>query len=159
MIVLSVIVSIILIGFGINALSKHYRNKAWKDEISDWSVGDEVYLKASDNPYTLNGWSNTHIFVSKPNETTTTKYDREKLDFNKSVVWRRNYDDCKAVMNAEPNFKRGLTTDSCVINGTVDDKPIELLTEIECQVYLKQALETEDYTLAAQIREQLKKYR
>lgn len=158
MIVLSVIVSIILIGFGINALSKHYRNKAWKDEISDWSVGDEVYLNGNDTAYVLKGWSFTHIFVSKLNETSTTKYDREKLDFNKSVVWRRNYDDCKSVMNTEPNFNRGLT-DSCVINGTVDDKPIELLTEIECQVYLKQALDTEDYTLAAQIREQLKKYR
>lgn len=158
MIVLSVIVSIILIGFGINALIKYYKNKAWKDEISDWSIGDEVYLNGNDSSYVLKGWSFTHIFVSKPDEIATTKYDREKLDFNKSVAWRRNYDDCKSVMNTEPKFNRGLT-DSSVINATVDDKPIELLTEIECQVYLKQALDTEDYTLAAQIREQLKKYR
>jgi hypothetical protein len=159
MIVLSIIVSIIVIGFSINALAKYYSNKAWKDEMSDWLVGDEVYLKSSDNPYTLNGWSHTHIFVSKTNETTTTKYDREKLDFNKSVIWRRNYDECKAVMNADPTFKRGLSSDSNTTNGTIDNKPVELLSEIECQVYLKQALDTEDYGLAAQIREQLKKYR
>jgi hypothetical protein len=159
MIVLSVMTGILLVAVVFIKLRDKYLDKSWKKETSDWLVGDEVYLKINDNSYELKGWSMYHIFVSKNGENTTTKYERDKLDFNKSVVWRRNYDYCKNMMNTEPNFKRGLNTDSNVSSGTVDNKPIELLTEIECQVYLKQALETEDYDLAAQIREQLKKYR
>jgi protein-arginine kinase activator protein McsA len=33
------------------------------------------------------------------------------------------------------------------------------MSEIECQVYLKQALESEDFETASKIREQMKKYR
>jgi hypothetical protein len=159
MIVLSIMVSILLVTVVSIKLRNKYLDKSWKKETSDWLVGDEVYLKSNDDAYELRGWSMYHIFVSKNSEISTTKHERDKIRFNKSVIWRRNYDDCKNMMNVEPKFKRGLTTDSNVSSGTVDNKPIELLSEIECQVYLKQALETEDYDLAAQIREQLKKYR
>jgi hypothetical protein len=159
MIVLSFMTGILLVTVVFIKLRNKYLDKSWKKETSDWLVGDEVYLKSNDNEYELKGWSMYHIFISKNGETTTTKYERDKIHVNKSVIWRRNYDYCKNMMGTEPNFKRGLNTDSNVSGGIVDNKPIELLSEIECQVYLKQALETEDYDLATQIREQLKKYR
>ena len=44
-------------------------------------------------------------------------------------------------------------------NNSIDGKSIELLTETECQVYLKQCIETEDYEKAELIKERLKNFR
>jgi hypothetical protein len=41
----------------------------------------------------------------------------------------------------------------------IDGKPIILLTETECQVYLKQAIDGENYDIAEKIRKQMEKYR
>jgi DNA-directed RNA polymerase subunit L len=41
----------------------------------------------------------------------------------------------------------------------VNGKPIELLSEIECEVQLKLAIENEDYTLADKLRKRLEKFR
>jgi protein-arginine kinase activator protein McsA len=71
---------------------------------------------------------------------------------------RLMHKDRESVMKTEPGFKPGLQPNSA--KSTVcDGKVIELMSEIECQVYLKQALESEDFETAAKIREQLNKYR
>jgi hypothetical protein len=45
------------------------------------------------------------------------------------------------------------------VSGKIDGKAIELLTEIECQIYLKKSLDEENYELADKIRKQMQKYR
>jgi hypothetical protein len=78
------------------------------------------------------------------------------MNFNKSAIWRKNYENAKKVMGCDPAFPNGVgTTDK----GKVDGKPIELLSEIECEVQLKLAIENEDYTLADKIRKRLEKFR
>ncbi len=43
-------------------------------------------------------------------------------------------------------------------SGTTNGKDISSMNETECQAYLKQALEEEDYELAEKIRKQLEKF-
>ena len=61
-------------------------------------------------------------------------------------------------MKTEPGFKPELR-DGSSKSDVCDGKVIELMSEIECQVYLKLALESEDFETASKIREQMKKYR
>ena len=159
MVGLLVFLGLLTIGLGVIMLYKYYSNKKWIKETSDWLIDDIIFCKNSDKEYFLKGWSSTHVYLSETNNIVT-KYTIDKIDFNKSVIWRRNYDDCESFMGKAPNFKRGLSNDLNTNNSDmIDGKPIELLTEIECQIYLKQVLEVEDYVTASKIREQLKKYR
>ena len=59
---------------------------------------------------------------------------------------------------AKPGFTPALnnTVDS---SSTIDGKHIDLLSEVECQIYLKKALESENYELAEAIKKQMEKYR
>lgn len=41
----------------------------------------------------------------------------------------------------------------------IDGKPVETLSEIECEIYLKKALEEEAYELADAIRKRSEKFR
>jgi hypothetical protein len=126
-------------------------------EYSDWQVGDKVSLiKTEDTLFTLVGWEKNSIYIEK--DGTTHKIDWIKLHYNKSAIWRRNYQACEKAMGKEPGFSPGLGQRKN-ISGQVDGKAIELLSEIECQVYLKQAIETENYELAEKIRKQMEKYR
>jgi hypothetical protein len=64
-------------------------------------------------------------------------------------------------MGVEPGFKPGVNdTSSSTLSGKqYDGKPIELLTEVECEVYLKKAIEDEDYDAAELIRKRMEKFR
>jgi hypothetical protein len=80
------------------------------------------------------------------------------LDNNKSANWRQNYEEAKKVMGCDPQFPNGVGTSS-TSKGDVNGKPIEVLSEIECEVQLKLAIEKEDYTLADKLRKRLEKFR
>jgi hypothetical protein len=126
-------------------------------EYSDWQVGDNVSLiKTEDTLFTLVGWEKNSIYIEK--DGTTHKIDWIKFHYNKSAIWRRNYQACEKAMGKDPGFAPGLVKRKN-ISGQVDGKAIELLSEIECQVYLKQAIETENYELAEKIKKQMEKYR
>jgi hypothetical protein len=64
-------------------------------------------------------------------------------------------------MGIEPGFKPSVNdTSSSTLSGKkYDGKPIELLTEVECEVYLKKAIEDEDYDAAELIRKRMEKFR
>jgi len=143
-------VSIILIA---DFMAKLQRRK----EYSDWQVGDKVAIKDNDDLYSLQGWEKTAFYVENK-DGSTVKLEWKRLDFNKSATWRRNHQSCEKAMGKKPGFspELGKTTSS---SQKIDGKHIELLTEIECQIYLKQALETEDYELAEKIKKQMEKYR
>lgn len=128
-----------------------------RKEYSDWQVGDKVAIKDKDGLFTLQGWEKTAFYLENK-DGSTVKLAWKKLDFNKSATWRRNHQSCEKVMGTKPGFSPELGKNSSS-SQKIDGKPIELLTEIECQIYLKQALETEDYELAEKIRKQMEKYR
>jgi len=156
MIVLDVILGIVCLVFGFIILFSYINTSRTKNEVKDWEVGDSVLLIKEDKLFKLLGWTLNHVYIQV--DGITHKIDMAKVGHNKSAIWRRNYNECKSVMKTEPGFKPGLQFISD--KSTVcDGKVIELMSEIECQVYLKQALESEDFETASKIREQLKKYR
>lgn len=128
-----------------------------RSQYKNWEVGDLVALKNYSDLRKLQGWSDEALYIEDKNGTTT-KVGWDKYNFNKSAVWRANYDECKKAMGKDPDFTRGLTSNN-TIGKKVDGKPIELLSEVECEVYLKQSLANEDYETAELIRKRMEKFR
>ena len=79
------------------------------------------------------------------------------MNFNKSATWRKNYEDAKKVMGCDPDFSGGVGESS--IGRIYDGKPIDVMNEIECEVYLKKALSEEDYDTAELIKKRMEKFR
>jgi hypothetical protein len=125
-------------------------------EYSDWQVGDQISLYRTDKLFSILGWEQSGFYIEK--EGSTNKIDWEEFHFNKSAIWRRNHQACEKAMGKDPGFAPGLGAQKN-ISGQIDGKPIDLLSETECQVYLKQALDSENYELAERIKKQMEKYR
>jgi hypothetical protein len=79
------------------------------------------------------------------------------MNFNKSYTWRKNYEDAKKIMGCDPAFSGGVGESS--IGKVYDGKPIDVMNEIECEVYLKKALSEEDYDTAELIKKRMEKFR
>lgn len=156
MIVLAIILGVVGCFIGGLILGHLHSVSKTKKEVKDWQVGDSVYMTKEDKLYKLLGWTLKNVYIDV--DGVTHKLDMDTVGHNKSAIWRRNYNECKTLMKTEPGFKPGLQPNKN--KSTVcDGKVIELMSEIECQVYLKQALESEDFETASKIREQMKKYR
>ena len=77
----------------------------------------------------------------------------------------RNIPKCKLInglklfsVKCSSLFPNGVGTSS-TSKDKVNGKPIEVLSEIECEVQLKLAIEKEDYDLADKIRKRMEKFR
>ena len=83
------------------------------------------------------------------------------IDINKSDYWRTQYNNCKEFMGKNPSFKPRVKYNSPSLSGTnkVDGQPIETMSETMCEVYLKQAIENENYELAEKLRKRLERFR
>lgn len=158
MIVLAIILGVVGCFIGGLFLGHLHSVSKTKKEIKDWQVGDTISIlfHGDEKLKNLLGWTIDNVYIE--NDGHTHKLDMSKVVFNKSAIWRRNYDECKSIMKTEPGFKPGLEPMSSK-SDVCDGKVIELMSEIECQVYLKKALESEDFESASKIREQMKKYR
>jgi hypothetical protein len=144
-------------------IRKSVRN-ARKRKMSTWQVGDIIILTTGEG--ILRGWTLDFIYISKQDSPKTTKKLKiNRLEYNKSAYWRNNFDECQKTMGVEPQFNRDAVASMASSNGRrngskiIDGKSIELLTEIECQIYLKECLKDEDYETAELIKKQLEKYR
>jgi hypothetical protein len=150
-IIVSSIITIFLVGFMFYSLKMSNRKK----ETSDWKVGDHIRLFNQNGLVKLLGWSENAIYVEI--EGAANKIEWDEFNFNKSVIWRRNWNDCGKYMgNQKPGFTPVLVP---VAQLSVDGKPVETLSEIECEIYLKKALEEEAYELADAIRKRSEKFR
>jgi hypothetical protein len=141
-------------------IRKSVRN-ARKRKMSTWKVGDVMILR-SGKGVILRGWTLDFIYISEKHSLkTTTKLKINRLDKNKSALWRNNFDECQKTMGIDPQFDRDAVLSMASSNGSriIDGKSIELLSEIECQIYLKECLKDEDYETAELIKKQLEKYR
>jgi hypothetical protein len=166
LIILGVIVGIFLISFSVHLA----KLKSRKSEFKDWKVGDLLILESNSSEYheikksgksmaRVLGWTEYYLYLEIDDSTHQCSWDCFKD--NKSAIWRRNYENCKSTMGIEPGFKPGVSdTSSSTLSGKkFDGKPIELLTEVECEVYLKKAIEDEDYDAAELIRKRMEKFR
>jgi hypothetical protein len=152
-----IILSALVLTIGGVLISTWFQVKNRKKETSDWQVGDMIAIHRENDLYDVLGWSDEAFYVQDKNDVKKLEWDR--FNFNKSAVWRRNYKNCGDYMNGvKPGFN-AVIKPSSKIKIEIDGKAVELLTEIECQIYLKKALDSENYELAESIKKQMEKYR
>ena len=150
-----IILSVLVLIIGIALISVWFQVKNRKKETSDWQVGDMIAIYGENDLYAVLGWSDEAFYIQDKNDVRKIQWDR--FNFNKSAIWRRNYKNCGDYMNGvKPGFNAVIKPSSEI---EIDGKAVELLTEIECQIYLKKALDSENYELAESIKKQMEKYR
>jgi hypothetical protein len=146
-------------------LYKFYKKQKRKRMVSSWQIGDfirfkeKLTLKGKSIEYSeIIGWNLDNVFIEFSDNTYAIQYDL--IECNQSYNWRKHYEDCEKIMGEKPLFNPlvNIASDDKK-HSKIDDKPIELLTETECQIYLKQCLEKEDYETAELIKKQMEKYR
>jgi hypothetical protein len=136
-------------------------------EIKIWKIGDKLTLESDSEYYQelrknnedyaiLKGWTLNNLYINCGDDFVH-KVSWGCLVVNKDALWRRNFEEAKKVMGCDPEFPNGVGTSSS--KGEVNGKPIETLSEIECEVQLKLAIENEDYTLADKLRKRMEKFR
>jgi hypothetical protein len=158
------------------AIRSFFKIRSRKSEYKDWKVGDKLILDQfnADTAYdilrkkgktyaNLCGWTEDNVYVDV-HDGNVYRIEWKEVKLNKSARWRRNYEEAKKTMGADPSFSADVeepknSTSSSSPRGTIDGKPIELLTEVECQVYLKLAIEEEDYQSAELIRKRMEHFR
>ena len=169
MIVLGIILGVILlllatIGVG-GSVKDNYRKKKCKN----WKIGDKLILsrvgdyssivtKNHKEYAILKGWSLTDLYIDCGGGSTY-KVNWDVLKDNKSALWRQNYEEAKKVMGVNPGFTGDIGDESETTGKKVDGKPVDLMSEIECEVYLKKAIENEDYDTAELIKKRMEKFR
>jgi hypothetical protein len=164
-IILGVIVGVLMI-IGVGGSIKDNRRKK---RCKDWKVGDKLILtrigdyssiltKNHKEFAILKGWSLTDLYIDCGGGSVY-KVDWDVLRDNKSDLWRQNYEEAKKVMGVNPGFAGTIGDESETTGKKVDGKPVDLMNEIECEVYLKKAIENEDYDTAELIKKRMEKFR
>jgi hypothetical protein len=168
MIVLGIILGVILSVLMIIGVSGSIKDNNRKKKCKNWKVGDKLILSRYGDYSSilkqhrkefaiLKGWSLTDLYIDC-GDGSVYKVDWEVLTDNKSDLWRQNYEEAKKVMGVNPGFS-GTIGESETTGKKVDGKSVDLMSEIECEVYLKQAIENEDYDTAELIKKRMEKFR
>lgn len=156
-------------------LKSFFKSRSRKSEYRDWKVGDKLILdqynkdtaydilKKSGKSYAkLCGWTDVNVYVDV-HDGNVFKIEWCEIKLNKSAYWRRNYEEAKNAMGTNPAFNADIEeprrSSAASPKGTIDGKPIELLSEVECEVYLKKAIDEEDYQTAESIRKRMEHFR
>ena len=164
-VVLGVILGIVLLFFVCSVIGGFIKEKKCKN----WKVGDKLILtrygdyssivdKNHKDFATLKGWDLEHLYIDCGDDMVY-QVNWSVMNFNKSATWRKNYEEAKKVMGCDPAFSGGVGESSESTGRIYDGKPIDLMNEIECEVYLKKALEEEDYDTAELIKKRMEKFR
>ena len=162
-----IIIGLMVLILIITMVTNHYRVL----EFKDWEVDDLIILeydlvlnkkleKNGKKYAKVKGWTVNSIYLDLGDDYIT-KYGWGKVKTNKSALWRRNFKECESAMGKKPGFSSKIHDDAVDSNNStdmVDGKSIILLTEVECQAYLKQFIDKEDYVMAEKIRKQMEKY-
>lgn len=169
MMVLGIIFGTILLILAMIGVGGNIQEKNRKSRCKSWKIGDKLILCRGNEYYQelqknnkdyaiLEGWSLNHLYINCGGGYVS-KASWSVLNMNKSDSWRKNYDEAKKVMGCDPNFNYEIGVSSKGNGGKYNGKPIETMSEIECEVYLKKALEEENYTIADLIRKRMEKFR
>jgi len=167
MIVLGIILGAILLIVAMIGVGGSIQEKNRKKRCQSWKIGDKLALcKGRHNDILstkrkeyaiLKGWDLDHLYIDCGDDMVY-QVNWSVMNFNKSDSWRKNYENAKKVMGCDPAFSGGVG-DSNPIGRIYDGKPIDLMNEIECEVYLKKALDEEDYDTAELIKKRMEKFR
>jgi hypothetical protein len=167
MIVLGIILGIILLIVAMIGVGSSIQEKNRKRRCKNWKIGDKLavnglqyknILKEKRKEFAiLKGWDLDNLYIDC-GDGMIYQVDWGTMNFNKSAIWRENYENAKKVMGCDPAFSGGVG-DSNPIGRIYEGKPIDLMTEIECEVYLKKALDDEDYDTAELIKKRMEKFR
>jgi hypothetical protein len=118
----------------------------------------DFLIKNKTDYATLHGWNKKHIFLSFGDDVVW-ECCWSDIDVNKSDKWRKNYNSCLEFMGNTPKFRAIVENSQTPDNKDSKIKPVETMNETECEIYLKKALEKEDYKLAEEIRKRLERFR
>lgn len=166
LIILAIVIGIVSITYNISRAISKSRKKEYHDwEVDDLLTIDRVEFKKEGLELSggyqyavLKGWDDNYLYVDLGNEYVR-QVGWNVIDLNKSALWRRNYANCEKAMGKKPGFGSVVKHEISKSSGKIDGKPIELLNETECQVYLTQAITDENYELAEQLRKRMEKFR
>ena len=168
MMILGIIVGVILLIIAMIGVGGSIQEKNRRSRCKNWKIGDKLavngiqyknILKEKRKDYAiLKGWDLDNLYIDC-GDNMVYQVDWSTLNFNKSAIWRENYENAKKVMGCDPGFSGGVPDECSSTNRIYDGKPIDLMTEIECEVYLKKALEEEDYDTAELIKKRMEKFR
>jgi hypothetical protein len=168
MIVLGIILGIILLIVALIGVGCSIQDKNRRARCKNWKVGDKLSLcKGRYNDILnnkrkefaiLKGWDLEHLYIACGDDMVY-QVNWSVMAFNKSATWRKNYEEAKKVMGCDPAFSGGVGDSSSSTGRVYEGKPIDTMNEIECEVYLKKALDTEDYETADLIRQRMEKFR
>ena len=167
MIVLGIILGAILLIVAMIGVGGSIQEKSRRKRCQSWEIGDKLALcKGRHNDILstkrkefaiLKGWDLDNLYIDC-GDNMVYQVDWSVMNFNKSDIWRRNYENAKKVMGCDPAFSGGVG-DSSPAGRIYDGKQIDLMNEIECEVYLKKALDEEDYDTAELIKKRMEKFR
>jgi len=167
MIVLGIILGFILLILAVIGVGGSIQVKSRRKRCKSWKIGDKLALNKGKHNDILNnkckefailkGWDLDNLYIDC-GDNMVYQVDWSVMNFNKSDIWRRNYENAKKVMGCDPAFSGGVG-DSSPAGRIYDGKPIDLMNEIECEVYLKKALDEEDYDTAELIKKRMEKFR
>jgi hypothetical protein len=168
MMVLSIIGGVILLIIALIGVGSSIQDKNRKNKSKYFKIGDKLALNSGKHRRILEekrkdfailkGWDLEHLYIDC-GDGMVYKVDWSVMDFNKSAIWRKNYEDAKNFMGCDPAFSGHVEDGSSSTNRIYQGKPIDSMNEIECEVYLKKALEEEDYETADMIRQRMEKFR
>jgi hypothetical protein len=168
MIVLGIIVGIVLLIVAIIGVGGSIQDKNRRARCKNWKVGDKLSLcKGRHNDILehrkkeyaiLKGWDLDNLYIDC-SDGMVYQVNWSVMNFNKSAIWRENYENAEKFMGCKPGFSGGVGESSTSTNRIYCGKPIDAMNEIECEVYLKKALEEEDYETADLIRQRQEKFR
>jgi hypothetical protein len=168
MMILGIILGVILLIVAMIGVGGSIQDKNRRARCKNWKVGDKLALcKGRHNDILdhrkkeyaiLEGWDLENLYIDCGDDMVY-QVNWSVMNFNKSATWRQNYEEAKKVMGCEPGFTGGVSESSKSTGKTYSGKPIDLMTEIECEVYLKKALDAEDYDTAELIKKRMEKFR
>lgn len=167
LIIVGVLFGTVLVRF----LSHTIQMNSRKSEFKDWIVGDKIVLKSNIIDYAeiqkfynpqinqnlgnVVSWDEYNIYLKIGN--TVHKCEWSWFELNKSALWRRNYDECKKYVGVDPRFNSELDESNSRIK--IRGNTIELLNEVECEVFFKISIDEEDYDTAELIKRRMEKFR
>jgi hypothetical protein len=168
MMILGIILGSILLILAMIGVGGSIQEKSRRRRCKSWKIGDKLALCKGKHNDILNnkrkefailkGWDLDNLYIDCGDDMVY-QVDWSVMNFNKSDIWRRNYENAKKVMGCDPGFSGGVGESNNSIGRIYNGKPIDVMSEIECEVYLKKALEEEDYDTAELIRKRMEKFR
>jgi hypothetical protein len=167
MMILGIILGVILLIVVMIGVGSSIQDKNRRARCKSWKVGDKLALCNGKHNDILNnkrkeyailkGWDLDHLYIDCGDDMVY-QVNWSVMNFNKSDTWRKNYENAKKVMGCDPAFSGGVG-ESNSTGRVYEGKPIDTMNEIECEVYLKKALDAEDYETADLIKSRMEKFR